>query len=148
MRKRASSTLGIPSSRSMILMGTGFRDMAFSLSYSTANLRMNADQAKPESQSQEPRAKSRILLSASNSSFQRGPHFPVMRAVVFFASAHAGHDLNINSGPQVVGERVLVLRVIAAEDADLLQLVECVDDLLKGAIDNGPRLVNPSLGFM
>ena len=62
-----------------------------------------------------------------------------MGAVVFFASAHAGHDLNINSGPQVIGERVVVLSVIAAEDANLLQLVECVDDLLKGAIDNGPR---------
>src|SRR5689334_7201923 len=88
------------------------------------------------------------LLPASNPSFQRGPHFPIMGAIVFFASAHAGHDLNINSGPQVVGERVLVLRMIAAEDANLLQLVERVDDLLKGAIDNGPRLVNPSLVFM
>ena len=89
-----------------------------------------------------------ILLSASNPSFQRGPHFPVMGAVVFFAPAHSGHDLSINSGPQVIGERVLVLRVIAAEDANLLQPAECIYDLLKGAIDNGPRLVNPSLGFV
>ena len=86
-------------------------------------------------------------MSASNPPFQRGPHFSVMGAVVFFAFAHAGHDLNINSGPQVVGERVVVLRAVAAEDANLLQLVERADNLLKGAIDSGPRLVNPSLSF-
>ena len=96
----------------------------------------------------DPKKADVVLLSASNPSFQRGPHFSVMGAVVFFAFAHASHDLNINSGPQIVSERVLVLGVIAAEDADLLQLVECADDLLKGAIDNGPRLVNPSLGFV
>jgi len=129
----------------MILIGAGFRDIAFSLgrneegSHSTADLRGCTRTQK---------GRCVILLSASDPSFQRGPHFPVMGAVVFFASAHTGHDLNINSGPQVVGERVMVLRVIAAEDANLLQLVQCADDLLKGAIDPGPRLVNPSLGFV
>lgn len=71
-----------------------------------------------------------------------------MDAVVFFSSAYTGHDLNIDSGPEIIGERVLVLRVIAAEDANFLQLVQCIDDLLKGAIDCGPRFINPSLGFM
>jgi hypothetical protein len=51
MRKRASSTCGMPSSRLMILMGAGFRDMAFSLGRnekgshsSTGVVWVNADQ--------------------------------------------------------------------------------------------------------
>jgi len=87
-------------------------------------------------------------LSAPNPSFQRGPHSPVMSAVVFFASAYASHDLSINSGPEVVGQRVLILRVIDVKHANLLQLAQCVHDLLKGAIDSGPGLVNSSLGFV
>src|SRR5579864_1324435 len=43
MRKRASSTFGMPSSKLMILMGAGFRDMAFSLGRNEERSQFTAD---------------------------------------------------------------------------------------------------------
>jgi len=86
-----------------------------------------------------------MLLPASDPSLNRGPHLAVMVAVVLFSPAHVCHDLGIEFGPQVVCDSALILHKIAVQYASLFQLVECGDDLLKGAIDDGPRLVNVSL---
>src|SRR3954465_5860389 len=43
MRKRASSTCGMPSSKLMILMDAGFRDMAFSLGRNEKGSQLTAD---------------------------------------------------------------------------------------------------------
>src|SRR5438270_4394558 len=83
----------------------------------------------------------RMLLPSSNPFFNRGPHFPVVIAVILFPSAHVRHDLSINLGPKIVCDRVLVLHVIAAQNALFFQFGESADDLLKGAIDGSPCFI-------
>lgn len=89
-----------------------------------------------------------MLLPSPNPSLNRGAHFSVVAAVVLFPHSHVFHDLGIDSGPQIVSERVLILHVIGFENAHLLQLVESADDLLEGSIDDTPCLISVSLGFM
>ena len=73
---------------------------------------------------------------------KRGSHFAVVIAVVRLSPAHFRHDVRIDLGPQVVCDNALVVDIIPFQNACLLQFVECGDDLLKGAIDASPRLVN------
>ena len=88
-----------------------------------------------------------MLLPTSNESFNRGSHFAVVVTVIHLSRAHVGHDMGIDLGPQVICDNALILHVIALQNASLFQLVECRDDLLKGAIDNSPRFVNVSFYF-
>ena len=89
-----------------------------------------------------------MLLPSSNPSLHRGPHLPIMSAIVLFPPAHVSHDLSIDFGPQIVSERVLVGYVIIVQYAHLLQLGEPADDLLKRAIDNSPCRIHIRLGLM
>lgn len=86
-----------------------------------------------------------MLLAASNPSLKRGPHFAVVVAVVHLSHVYFSENLAIDPGPQIVSKSAVVLYVITVQYASLFQLVECGDDLLKGAIDAGPCLVN--VGF-
>ena len=58
-----------------------------------------------------------MSLPSSNTSFNRGPHFAVVVAVVRFTPANIGHDLSIEFGPQVVCDRALILYVITIQNA-------------------------------
>src|SRR5579864_4298433 len=86
-----------------------------------------------------------MLLPSPNPSLNRGSHLAVVVEVIRLSPAHVLHDLGINLGPQVVCDRALILYVVALQHASLSQLVERGDDLLKGAIDDSPRLVNVGL---
>jgi hypothetical protein len=77
-----------------------------------------------------------ILLPASDPFFNRGPHLPVVIAVIFFAPIHVFDDLSINFGPEIVGNRVLLLHIIAAQNTLFFQLGKRTNDLLKGAVDD------------
>src|SRR5438309_1362114 len=83
-----------------------------------------------------------MLLPSPTPSLKRGSHLAVVAAVVRLSPAHCFHDVRINLCPQVVRDNALVVDVIPFQYAYLLQLVERADDLLKSAIDDGPRLVN------
>lgn len=67
-----------------------------------------------------------------------------MVAVVQLPLIDLCENVAIELRPQIVSDGVLVLNVIVLQHASLFQFVECGDDLLKGAIDDGPCLVNVS----
>ena len=89
-----------------------------------------------------------MSLASSNPSLNRGSHFTVVVPVFRFAPAHVGQDWQIDFGPQIVCDRALLMHVIPLQNACLFQFGECGDDLLKGAIDDGPSFVNFSFGFV
>jgi hypothetical protein len=88
-----------------------------------------------------------MSLLAFNPSLNRGPHLPVVVAVIGFSLIYADKNFGIDSGPQIVRECVLILHVIIRQYAPLFQFVECADDLLKGAVDDSPCLKNLGFGF-
>lgn len=88
------------------------------------------------------------LLPSPDPSLNRGPHFSIVVPVVFFPLSHFLKDLGVDSGPQIVCERVLILHVIVTQDAPLMQPIECGYDLLEGVVDSAPRLINVSFYFV
>lgn len=79
-----------------------------------------------------------MSLPSPNASFNRSSHLAVVVAVVLFPLTHFLDDLGVDPGPEVVCDRVLVLHLIIAQDAQLVKFADCANDLLKGAINDGP----------